>query len=118
MSQIILLFPHLYLHCFIAMHLWDGTELPYAPIMLYMVLDLICAIITPKSGKWLDKEISANSISTRLEQAYRYHTLLGLFGNLRYYFWHLWYSPDLWGSIHESMYASITLPCVVLNISK
>ena len=120
-SQIIILFPPLifalfYSDAFVG---WYGAALRI--IMLYMVLDRIFVqLLLPNLANGWDKEISANSISTRLEQAYRYHTLLGLLGSFCGTIFSTYhYSADLWGSIHRKyIHASNTLPSVVLNISK
>ena len=73
--------------------------------MLYMVLDRIFVqLLLPNLANGWDKEISANSISTRLEQAYRYHTLLGLLGSFAVLFLAPIIIPLIYGIYTQKVY--------------
>ena len=105
-SQIIILFPPLifallYSEAFVG---WYGAALRI--IMLFMVLDRIFVqLLLPNLANGWDKDISAKSISTRLEQAYRYHTLLGLLGSFAVLFLAPIIIPLIYGDLYtESIF--------------
>ena len=117
-SQIILLFPPLifalfYSDAFVG---WYGAALRI--IMLYMVLDRIFVqLLLPNLVNGWDKEISANSISTRLEQAYRYHTLLGLLGSFAVLFLAPIIIPLIYGDLYTESISMLQLLSPVLFLT-
>ena len=98
-SQVILLFPPLifalvYSESFVG---WYGAALRI--IMLYMVLDRIFVqLLLPNLSKGWNSNTA--TMSKRIQQAYRYHTLLGLFGSFGILFLAPFVIPLIYGDLY------------------
>ena len=117
-SQIILLFPPLifalvYSDTFVG---WYGAALRI--IMLYMVIDRIFVqLLLPNLANEWDKKAMVNIRDTMINQAYRYHTLLGLIGSFGVLFLAPIIIPLIYGDLYTESISMLQILSPVLFLT-